>query len=225
MSGSLHTPGTGGSRRLVVNRVSGFGDVLMLTAVIHEIRRREPSAFITVRTNHDELFHGNRDVDEVLKGEHIPDAEVRKLFPRHDRIFNLDHRLESYGVVGDRARITDQDYMTIPRMDLLFRHLGLAPPGRISLQYHVREEEAAGAQGAVRPLTQEKSVVVVLNSTSRVRTYPMAYSLEVVRGLLKDHNVIATENSVTAWGPAHPFNRAYHRHRRGVVPTPGQPPL
>lgn len=195
---------------IAVNRSSGLGDILMITPAIHEIRKKNPDAFITVRTNHPELLQDNPDIDEVIFGKHVADEEIEAIFYSYDKIINFDYCLESFGVAGTKGKLSDKDYMSVPRLNLIFREIGEKIPNDVKLHYYPTDEERVRAKKIIGSLDNRKTVLFVMNSTSPFRTYPIDASLKVIQELLKDYNVIATGNNLKMWTHEHHYNKAYY---------------
>ena len=195
---------------ILINRSSGLGDILMLTSVLHDLRLKEKDAFITLRTNCPDLFIGNSDVDEILTGTYIPDKDLQTRFYDYDRIYNFDYCLESYGVAGKLGKISDKDYMTVSRIDLLYNWAKMKCPKNPKLYYFVTESEKRRVEKMLKTLWGKKTVTYVLNCTSPYRTYPIKESLKVIEELSKTHNVFIIGNSITMWGEDHEFNKVYY---------------
>lgn len=197
-------------KHILINRSSGLGDILMLTPIIHDLRAQEKDAFITVRSNYPDLFVGNVDIDEILTGEHVEDKQLQHQFWDYDKIYNFDYCLEGIGVAGQRGKISDKDYMSIPRLELLYKRAKLPCPKTTKLYYFVKDSEKGRVQAMLKTLWGKKTITYVLNCTSIYRTYPIEESLKVIKILSKKYNVFITGNSLSIWNIAHNFNRKYY---------------
>jgi len=181
-------------KQILINRSSGLGDILMITSVIHEIRKINPEAFISFRTNHTEILKHNEDIDDLIYGEWVAEDKLNEMFRSYDKIYNFDYSLEPPGVAGELAKIKDKEYMTVPRFDLIYRHAKIKKPDKIKMYYKVEEKEDERAKKIINSLNKfKKTIIYVVNSTSPYRTYPVDKTLNVLETLLKDYKNMVNE--------------------------------
>lgn len=88
---------------ILFNRISGLGDILMTTAVVDEVRKQNPDAYISYRTNHPEVLEGNKDINEIIKAnEGLTGSEIFN--KSYDEIIDLDFCVCSQ-LVDQRGKI------------------------------------------------------------------------------------------------------------------------
>ena len=56
-------------KRIQLFRQMGVGDVLLITTILEELRRKDPRAHIAIITRYPEILEGNPNVDELIKAE------------------------------------------------------------------------------------------------------------------------------------------------------------
>lgn len=193
---------------ILFNRISGLGDILMITAIVDEIRKQYPDAHISYRTNHPELLEDNPDIDEIIKSD-----SPFKDNGEYDKVIDLDFCVES-GLVDSRGKVTEEDYMNVTRIKLFFKAAGLETPEYPKMKYVIKPEEEQYARNMIKTLKGGHTVVYSLNSVSAIRTYPIDLSIEVIKSLLEHHiNVIVIGNNYEIWGK-YPdnFNDYYFKH-------------
>lgn len=198
--------------KILFNRISGLGDILMTTAIVNEVRKQNPGDYITYRTNHPEIIEGNPDIDEIIKADSSI-KEVLQYYKHIDKIIDLDFCVESK-LVDNRGLISEDDYMNITRIDLFFKAAGLETPEYPKMKYAIKQEEEIYARNIIKTLKGNYTVVYSLNSVSALRTYPIDLSIEVIKLLISQHiNVIVIGNNYAIWGEyVDNFNDYYFKH-------------
>ena len=198
--------------RILLNRQSGVGDILILTSVVKALRKNNPKSEIDVCTSYPELWLGNKDVHRVVPYDVFQGNEKR----RYDKVIDFNFCVESHRVHPREGRISEWAYMNVPRVDLFFKRAGLDPKEFSGLSYCVQTGEKLYARKVLSQFSQRrKTIVYVLNSISPYRTYPIRLSLEVIRGLVHlSYNVVTVGTIRRVWGEKHPFCIHY---RDGVL--------
>lgn len=198
--------------RILLNRQSGIGDILILTSVVKALRKNNSGVEIDVCTSYPELWLGNKDVHQVVPYDVFRSGEER----RYDKVIDFNFCVESPRVHPQQGRISERAYMNVPRVELFFKQANLDPKEFSGLCYQVQLSEKLYARKILSqfPHPRRKTVVYVLNSISPYRTYPVRYSLEVIRELVQEgYNVITVGTVKKIWGVKHPF---YIQYREGV---------
>lgn len=181
----------------------------MTTAVVREVRKQKPEAYITYRTNHPELLEGNNDINEIIKADSglIGNEKFNIIY---DKIIDLDFCVESK-LVNEKGKITEDEYMNITRIDLFFKAAGLKTPEYPKMKYILTSEEEFLARNTIKKLKGHYTVIYNLNSVSPVRTYPIDSAVELIRLLIIHKiNVITIGTIDKLWGNSwHPFNKYF----------------
>jgi len=203
--------------RILLNRVSGLGDVLILTSVIKVLRQQGHT--VALRTNHLELVLGNKDIRRVIPVQ-IPLQRCIQTGD-YEKVVDFDFCVESSLVHPGRGQASERDYMNVPRIDLFFKWAGLDPNCYSGLVYRVTDGERKWARKVLRKFkgNGRPSIVWVLNSTSPYRTYPVRYSIQVIRELVKEWNVIVVGTVKEIWGLSHPFTVQYLHEIQDLDPN------
>jgi ADP-heptose:LPS heptosyltransferase len=82
--------------KILIDRLAALGDVIMITPVLRELRKRYPDAEIRVVTNYPDVLKNNPDVDRVVRPDDITQDDY------HDVYINLngayEHNITSHYV-------------------------------------------------------------------------------------------------------------------------------
>jgi ADP-heptose:LPS heptosyltransferase/predicted SAM-dependent methyltransferase len=195
---------------ILINRISGLGDILMTTAVVREIRISNPDIYISYRTNHPELLEGNSDINEIIKAD--SGLTGNETFDKeYDKIIDLDFCVESKMVDTKKGKVSEYEYMNITRIDLFFKAAEMETPEYPKMKYLINPEEELYAKNIIKTLKGRYTVVYNLNSVSPIRTYPIDLAVELIRLLLSQKiNVITIGTIDKLWGNKwHPFNKYF----------------
>ena len=198
---------------VLINRCSGFGDVLMTTALARTLREKFPYLEITMRTNHPWIFDGNKDVTRTIQGNFESNPTLADL-QQFGYIINLNYALESPMAIGKHALATEYEYMNMSRIDLLYAKAGIQQNGIPKLVYNISDVEKENAYKTIKSLKYPKTIIYVLNSTSVARTYPLDLSFDVIRQLCNKYNVLTVGNIVATWTKEHPIVSEYFENIR-----------
>jgi heptosyltransferase-2 len=194
---------------VLINRCSGFGDVLMCTALVKTLKQRYPELYIGFRTNHPEILEGIEEVDEIILGQHETSPTLEQNY-RFGHMIDLNFAVEAPTVSGVRAQATNEEYMSVPRIELFYRKAGLDMGEFPGLQYCISDKEKEYTKEILEPLKDRQTVVYIANSVSPYRTYYARGAVEVIKDLCQDFNVIGTGTIDKIWGSEHPFCKTYH---------------
>lgn len=119
---------------VVLCNSGGWGDVVMVTAVAREVRKRNPNAMIHVITTRTAVFDGNPDVDFVnrLPRPDVPWRHSFKLHYQHDFPWKRHFLYSMCECIDIRDQIDLRTYLYPPEPDVAFAkdtvsRLGVAP--------------------------------------------------------------------------------------------------
>lgn len=159
-------------KSLLLWRTGGFGDLLFLTPLLRELKRRWPDCHLTVacRPKYHMVFRNNPDVDQLLA---LP-VPLRVLHT-HDYHLHFEGTIE---------KSTDANTHAV---DLFARHAGLKIKDR-TVTYSLTAAERRIGQDTVRKLDPQgrfRHVAIHVRASSPVRTYPWKQLEQVVRGLVE----------------------------------------
>ena len=104
--------------RILVDRRAALGDVLMITPVLRELRRRYPEAWLQVVTQEPVALHNNPHVSKVVKPEEMTKEDPWDLYLNLNDAYELNvtsHYVDSYlhRAFGDIAGI-DRSLELVP---------------------------------------------------------------------------------------------------------------
>lgn len=161
-------------KRILVMRVGGFGDLLLLTPVLREIRRRWPTASISVST----MAH----YAQVLEGLPYVDAVLPYPLP-HDAI-----GLHDVAIFYERAIEGNPRAEQIHATEVFAEIAGLPVDGAWSSlkpEYRVRPSEALWAQASYPRVNGTKRIGIQVGASAIARVYPQHLMGELAVMLLK----------------------------------------
>jgi ADP-heptose:LPS heptosyltransferase len=200
-------------KSILINRTSGLGDILMTTSAINAFKKQDPDIFITYRTNQPEVLYNNNKIHSIIttEMEHQPDLSPYQ--EEYDKIIDLNYMFESEGVSGKLGRISEEEYMNSPRLDILYKACGLSTKKIYPMIYKATKEEIRYAKKVLKGLKKKKTILYVLNSTSPYRTYPIDQGIKTIKRLLKNYNVVVVGTIDRMWkNSEHHFNKYYYKH-------------
>jgi len=203
------------SRKILINRCSGLGDIVMCTALTHELHKKYPFLQIYFRTNHPEVFRNNPDIHGVIKGKMETSAPIM-LIKDYGLYLDLNFAFESTLVSGNKGKLHEDDYMTKSRLKILFEQAGIEMPDTVKLVYKPTKKEYVTARKVFSSMRYKKNIVYTLNSLSPYRTYPIKHSIAVISALIKKYNVIVIGNSNIIWQNGHPFTKAFTSFKQTI---------
>lgn len=94
-----------GYRKILVIRLSSFGDIVLTFPFLNQLRKLHPQAVIEflVKEEYSELVKLNRNVDNVI----VYNDEIKERLnnENYDVVFDLQHNLKSYDVLPDRTKV------------------------------------------------------------------------------------------------------------------------
>ena len=159
-------------KSLLLWRTGGYGDLLFLTPLIRELKRRWPTARITVacRPKYHMIFRRNADVAQML-----PLPVALSTLEAHDYHLHFEGTIE---------------HSTDPQMhavDLFARHAGIRLSDR-RLKFSLSAQDLRFGRESLAqldPHNQHRHVAVQVRASSPVRTYPWKLLERVVRGLVE----------------------------------------
>jgi len=85
--------------RILVDRRKALGDLIMITPVLHELRRRYPDGYIQLVTEEADVFDGNPSVDAVVKPTDMSKQDPWDLYINLNDAYELNpksHFVDSY---------------------------------------------------------------------------------------------------------------------------------
>lgn len=154
---TAHTTGDWNGRSLLIQRAGGFGDLILLTPVLRELKRRWPSLKIGLSTmNHYAVAVSNLPyIDEIVPFP-TPIAQAEKF----DGWVFLENTVEK----NPRAK---EVHMT----ELFGEVMGVEGIGNLLPEYRVKPSEAVWAQEAY-PRKGPRRVAIHVSASTRCRRYP-----------------------------------------------------
>lgn len=160
--------------RIAIIRKDAHGDVLLVTPIIHALKKKWPQSIITVITNHPDIFRDNRDVHEAMK--------ERRQRDDYEFVYDLDLSYEN----NPQQHIVES-YAQVCNVSLE----GWKP------FFFVRNEDR---QFAASKLIGDKWVVIHTGPTTwRGRDWPRENFLEVARILRRDGWQVAVIGNEAGW--------------------------
>ena len=89
----------GHQTRILVDRRRALGDLVMITPVLRELRRRHPDAFLQVVTEEPDVLHNNPHVSQVVKPDDMQKADPWDLYINLNDAYEeqvTSHYVDSY---------------------------------------------------------------------------------------------------------------------------------
>lgn len=159
-------------RKVLIKRIGGIGDILMITSVLARMKKRNPNLIIDFETQYPELLDGNPNVSSAFKSGTRTEQDAETV--------NLDGVVETPTVGG--GTISDKISETTNRIDLFFKHFNIPTPKSPKIKYFLKDNEIKKA----KLLLKENGICeddIVIGYAGIPVTHRRGYPLELVRQL------------------------------------------
>ena len=163
---------------ITIKRKGGIGDILMLTPLLAEVRRKNPYATIYFDTLYPEILEGNPDVSVIGSND------------KADIIMDFHRAVESKKVGG--GILEEEVSENNNRMDLLFKHARMKIPENPKTKYFLKEEEVKKAVKLLEENSVKKTDILIGYAGIPVahrRAYPTKLARKLFALLLKNPRV------------------------------------
>ena len=160
-------------------RGEGIGDVITTTPVVRAIKQQFAKVKITYATNTQylggalvEVLKHNPNIDRIIERELIGEAD-------YDLVINLHCPCIHYEKRGNPP---------ISRIDLFAKHVGVELTNPVP-EFFIQEEEIANGEELLRPVLQDKLLLVQPSASSQRRSIQHDTLKEALVTLYKEHGV------------------------------------